>query len=104
MMWNAKNNPEAVYKEWLQVTYGPAWKIMDRFYMTIEKEILRRKMNEPLAYSGNNYEVNYDFVDDVYKPIFPVLEKLFVRAERAVQTPKQKKRLAMLGDNLCRKK
>ena len=100
LLWNAEADVDGLYREWLQVAYGPAAPTMERFYGMILERILERKRLEPLPYSGDNYEVNYDFVEKVYKPIFPELERLYLEALSKAATAKQRGRLEMMGDNL----
>ncbi|PIU65402.1 MAG: hypothetical protein COS85_08930 [Armatimonadetes bacterium CG07_land_8_20_14_0_80_59_28] len=100
LLWDAESDVDALYREWMQKTYGPAWKTMDQFVMMIEDRVLARKHEENPRYSGDNYEVNYDFVEQVCKPIFSEMERLYLQAMSEVKTDKQSQRLAMLGDNL----
>lgn len=100
LLWDAESDVDALYREWMQKAYGPAWKTMDRFVMMIEERVLERKREESPKYSGDNYEVNYDFVEQVYKPIFPEMERLYREALSQAATEKQRRRLEMLGDNL----
>ncbi|MDP7251182.1 MAG: DUF4838 domain-containing protein [Planctomycetota bacterium] len=100
LFWNAEADVDALYREWMQKAYGPAWKTMDKFVTMIEERVLERKRAEHPRYSGDNYEINYDFVEQVYKPIFPEMERLYLQAISQTETAKQRKRLEMLGDNL----
>jgi hypothetical protein len=100
LLWDAESDVEALYQEWMQKAYGPAWKTMDKFVTMIEERVLERKRAEHPRYSGDNYEVNYDFVEQVYKPVFPEMERLYRKALARTKTTKQRKRLEMLGDNL----
>ena len=100
LLWDVESDVDALYLEWMQKAYGPAWKTMDRFVMMIEKRVLARKHAEHPRYSGDNYEINYDFVEQVYKPIFPEMERLYLEALSKTKTAKQRRRLEMLDDNL----
>ena len=100
LLWNADADVDALYREWMRTAYGPAWRIVDRLTMMIEARVLERKREETPKYSGDNYEVNYDFVETVYKPVFDDIERLYLRALAEVATGKQRRRLEMLGDNL----
>ena len=95
-----RSDVDALFHEWLEKAYGPAAPTMKQFYTMIEERVLERKRNESPQYSGDNYEVNYDFVETVYKPIFPEMERLYLQALVQVKTEKQRKRLEMMGDNL----
>lgn len=100
LMWNADADVDALYREWMRKAYGPAWEPMDKFHMLLLKRILDRKNAESPRYTGDNYEVNYDFVDKVYKPVFPELERYYVEALSKAETEKQRKRIGILGDNM----
>lgn len=100
LLWSGDADVDALFQEWLQKTYGPAWPTMKQFYMMIEDRVLERKRNETPKYIGDNYEANADFIGKVYKPVFPEMERLYRQALSQVKTEKQRKRLEMLGDNL----
>jgi hypothetical protein len=99
-LWDPNVDVAATRREWVSLAYGPAAPVMEEFYATIEKRIVARKLKEPVAYSGDQYEINKSFIEEVYRPIFPSLERMYLDAVSKVATPKQRARLQMLGDNL----
>ena len=68
LMWNSRSDVDALFREWLEEAYGPAAPAMKQFYAMIGERVLERKRNETPKHV--EYEVNYDFVEAVYKPIF----------------------------------
>jgi hypothetical protein len=99
-LWDPNIDVAATRREWVSLAYGPAAPTMEEFYATIEKRIVARKLKEPVAYSGDQYEINKSVIEEVYRPIFPSLERMYMDAVSKVATPKQRARLQMLGDNL----
>ncbi|MBM3501154.1 MAG: DUF4838 domain-containing protein, partial [Armatimonadetes bacterium] len=99
-MWDAEVDVDALLHEWLQRAYGPGWESMDRLYRLLEARMKARKEQETIIYRGVQYEVNYDVIADVHRPIFPEMERLYLEALSRAETPKQRQRLEMLGENL----
>ncbi|MBP8952747.1 MAG: DUF4838 domain-containing protein [Armatimonadetes bacterium] len=99
-MWDVSVDVDALFVEWLQRAYGPGWEPMYRMYMMLEERMRDWKQAESPVYQSQMYEINYELVDTVYKPVFPEMERLYLEAIAKVETDKQRRRLLMFGDNL----
>jgi hypothetical protein len=100
-LWNPKVDVEALRREWLERAYGRGWPAMEKLYQLIESRLTARKDKESPVYRGQNYEVNYEVLADVYAPIFADLERLYLETMSQTTEP-QRKRLEMFGENLIR--
>lgn len=99
-MWDARTDVDKTYEEWLRLAYGPAYEPMRKLLGLIEQRFVAYKSAEDPAYRGHMYEMNYEKTEQIYLPIFPEMEKLYLEALGQVPTDKQKRRLEMFGDNL----
>ncbi|MBI3923274.1 MAG: DUF4838 domain-containing protein, partial [Armatimonadetes bacterium] len=99
-IWDANVDVDATYREWLQRAYGPGWQAMDKLYQTVEGRMRAWKEQETPVYRGVQYEVNYDLIDNVHRPVFSDMERLYLEALAKVKTEAQRKRLEVFGDNL----
>ena len=99
-MWDAEVDVDALYREWLERAYGPGWQSMDQLYQTLETRMKAWKERETPNYSGEQYEINYAVIDNVYRPVFRDLERLYLEAVNKAETTPQRQRLAMFGENL----
>lgn len=96
LLWNPKADVDGLRAEYLQRAYGPAAEAMDRMDAMLEeglKEFI-------LATRHPDHEVDYAMVKAVWAPRWAAIEKLYAEAGAAVQTPAQRSRLEMFGDNL----
>lgn len=105
--WDATQDVEKLRTEWLQRAYGPGAEPMAKLYDLVEQGFTRHKAQESPVYRGEMYEVNYAFAEDVYLPIFPEMERLYLAAMRRIEASpagvdrdKRQRRLEMFGDNL----
>jgi len=101
-LWHADADVDALFIEWLHRAYGPGWEPMRELYDMVEKRMMQWKEQESPVYRGEQYEINYAVIDFVHRPIFPDMERLYLRALEKVQTEAQRKRLEMFGDNLIK--
>jgi len=100
LLWDAEADVDALFEEWLQRAYGPGWEPMRDLYAMIEERMYEWKRNETIEYRGYQYEVNYELIDAVYRPVFDEMERLYLDALAKVETDAQRARLEMFGDNL----
>lgn len=100
-LWNPGLDVEALEREWLERAYGPGWPAMEKLNRLIEARLTARKEKESPVYRGQNYEVNYAVLAEVYAPVFADLERLYLATLRQTTEP-QRKRLEMFGENLIR--
>jgi len=99
-LWDPATDVDKTYEEWLRLAYGPAYGPMRQMLDLIEQRFVAYKSAESPVYKGEMYEMNYAKVEQVYLPIFPEMERLYVEALSKAQTDKQKRRLELFGDNL----
>jgi hypothetical protein len=99
-LWDAEVNVDDLFTEWLHRAYGPGWQEMRQVYMLIESGLKKRKESESPRYRGEMYEVNYEVIEQVYLPIFPEMERLYLSSLSRMTDEAQRRRLAMFGDNL----
>ncbi len=99
-MWDADLDVDATLDEWLQRAYGPGWESMRDLYALVEQALTRWKEAETIEYRGEQYEINYEVINAVHRPIFDEMERLYLDALAKVETDRQRARLEMFGDNL----
>lgn len=99
-MWDADLDVDATLDEWMQRAYGPGWESMRKLYALVEQALTRWKQAETIEYRGEQYEINYEVINNVHRPIFDDMERLYLDALARVETDKQRARLEMFGDNL----
>ncbi|MFN0195295.1 MAG: DUF4838 domain-containing protein [Planctomycetaceae bacterium] len=99
-MWDAEIDVHEEYIAWLQRAYGPAWEEIEQIYQKVESRMKTWKEQETPAYRGHQYEINYELIDYVYRPIFSDIERHYLSAVSKVETDPQRKRLEMFGDNM----
>jgi hypothetical protein len=99
-MWDASIDVENTLDEWFQRAYGPGWRNLRDIYPRLEEAMKRVKLAEPLAYRGEQYEVNFRVMQEVYAPLFPHIEASYRAALEKCVTDAQKRRLEMFGANL----
>lgn len=99
-LWDPNIDVDKVYEEWLRLAYGPAYGPMRQLLDLVEQRFAAYKSTESPVYRGEMYEMNYAKVEQIYLPIFPELERLYLEAVSKAATVKQKQRLAYFGDNL----
>lgn len=99
-LWDPDVDVDKLYEEWLRLAYGPAYEPMRKLLDLVEQRFVAYKLAESPVYRGEMYEMNYAKVEQIYLPIFPEMERLYLEAVGLAQTAKQKQRLAYFGDNL----
>jgi hypothetical protein len=99
-MWDASIDVEKTFDEWLERAYGPGWRNLREVYERLDRAMQRVKLAEPLAYHGEQYEVNFRVMEQVYAPIFPLMETKYRATLEKCSTDAQRRRLEMLGANL----
>lgn len=102
MMWDAGIDVDATLDEWMQRAYGPGWEAMRDLYSLVEERLYEWKRQETIEYRGYQYEVNYELIDTVHRPIFAEMERLYLKALAQAETDAQRARLEMFGDNLIK--
>ncbi len=101
-MWDADLDVDATLDEWMQRAYGPGWESMRDLYALVEQALTRWKEAETIEYRGYQYEMNYELIDAVHRPIFEEMERLYLDALARAETDAQRARLEMFGDNLVK--
>jgi len=99
-MWDADLDVDATLDEWYQRAYGPGWESMRDLYSLVEKQFTQWKEQETIDYRGFQYEINYELIDAVHRPIFAEMERLYLDGLSKAATDTQRQRIKMLGDNL----
>ncbi len=99
-LWDPAVDVEQTYDEWLRLAYGPAAAPMRKLLDLVEQRFVAHKSAESPVYRGEMYEMNYARVEQIYLPIFPQMESLYLKAVGAARTDKQRQRLSYFGDNL----
>ncbi len=99
-LWDPRVDVDRTYEEWLRLAYGPAYAPMRQMLDLIEQRFVAYKSAESPVYKGEMYEMNYAKVEQIYLPIFPEMERLYLAASAQARTDKQKRRLELFGDNL----
>ncbi len=99
-MWDADLDVDATLDEWYQRAYGPGWESMRDLYSLVEKQFTQWKEQETIDYRGFQYEINYELIDAVHRPIFAEMERLYLDGLSKAATDAQRQRIEMLGDNL----
>lgn len=99
-LWDPTIDVDKTYEAWLRLAYGPAYAPMRKMLDQIEQRFVAYKSAESPVYRGEMYEMNYAKAEQVYLPIFPEMERLYLEAVDKARTDKQRRRLAMFGDNL----
>jgi hypothetical protein len=99
-MWDASIDVEKLHDEWLERAYGSGWRNLRDIYPRLDEAMKRVKLAEPLAYRGEQYEVNYRVMEEVYAPLFPQIEAKYRATLQKCATDAQKSRMEMFGANL----
>jgi hypothetical protein len=99
-MWDATLDVDSTLDEWLERAYGPGGRRFREFYDRLDEAMKRHKLAEPLAYRGEQYEVNYRVMETIYVPLFPSLEAAYREARAKCRTDTQMQRLEMFAANL----
>ncbi|MBM3477073.1 MAG: DUF4838 domain-containing protein [Armatimonadetes bacterium] len=99
-MWDAGTDVDRTYEEWLRLAYGPAYPPMRELLDLVGARFKANKAAESPKYRGEMYEMNYAKAEDIYLPVLPEIERLYVQALGLAQTDKQRARLQAFGDNL----
>ncbi|MCE5237054.1 DUF4838 domain-containing protein [bacterium] len=97
LMWNHSLDPAAVREEWLTRAYGAAAATpMRQLDELLDTELSKFKQNP------NDWQWRFpaEAAKQVYAPQFAQIERLYAAALAQVQTPRQRARLEMFGDNL----
>jgi len=102
LLWDAEEDVDALFDEWLQRAYGPGAPPMRELYTMLEQRMYDWKEAESIEYRGEQYEVNYAVIDAVYRPVFGEMERLYLDALSRAETDAQRARLQMFGDNLIK--
>lgn len=98
--WDHTIDVDATLDEWYQRAYGPGWRSMRELFEMVEARLVEWKRREKLDYFGYQYEVNYELIEFVHKPILADIERLYRAALAAAETDAQRQRIEMLGANL----
>jgi len=101
-MWDAEVDVDATLDEWMQRAYGPGWESMRDLYSLVEERFSAWKEAETIEYRGYQYEINYELIDAVHKPIFGEMERLYLSALAQAEIDQQRARLALFADNLIK--
>jgi hypothetical protein len=96
LMWKTDADPDALYREALDRAYGPAAPAVDRIYALAEERLRAYVVAKPYP----DHEIWFDTAEQVYAPIYPEIEQLYLKALTLARTDAQKRRLELLGDNL----
>ncbi|MCC6581037.1 MAG: DUF4838 domain-containing protein [Phycisphaeraceae bacterium] len=96
MMWNPEADPQALYKEFIDLAYGPAAPSLDAIYQLVEERLRPYIISKPYP----DHEVWYDTAQQVYAPIHAKIEELYFQARSQARTDAQRRRVDMFGDNL----
>ncbi len=99
-MWDVDSDVDALLSEWFTRAYGPAADTMRQLFDLIERKMIEDKLAERVEYHGEQYEVNAPRIKVVWLPIFDQLEQLYFTALGEAATDPQRRRIAMMGDNL----
>jgi hypothetical protein len=98
MMWNPKLDASQLQKEWLIRAYGSkAGKTMNQFYNQLDNWYNEYYQTKP---SGYLYNVSDKILQAVFAKHYHKMEQAFLRAEKELETQKQKARFQLLKDNL----
>jgi hypothetical protein len=98
LMWDPAQDVDALYREYLQRAYGPGWQSIAQFYQLVDDALRANKLKEK---EKRNYDVTFAVIADVHLPLLPKLEALYTEAMAKAATEPQRKRLALLGDNMA---
>jgi hypothetical protein len=97
-MWNPKLDASQLQKEWLIRAYGSkAGKTMNQFYNRLDNWYNQYYQTKP---SGYLYNVSDKILQAVFAKHYHKMEQAFLRAEKELETQKQKARFQLLKDNL----
>jgi len=98
MMWNPKLDGKELQKEWLLRAYGvKAGKTMNQFYNNLDAWYNEYYQSKP---SGYLYNVSDKLLNAVFAKHYPEIEQAFLKANKELNTEKQKARFKLLEDNL----
>jgi len=95
-MWNPALDAYEIQRDWLNRAYGPdAGKAMLRFYQFLGHIFQDYAKQAPIQWT-----LSATYLQDIYAPNYPELEKLFLAAKKQQMSPVQKQRLELIEENL----
>jgi len=95
-MWNPTLDAYEIQRDWLNRAYGPdAGKAMLHFYQFLDHIFQDYAKKTPIQWT-----LSATYLQDIYAPNYPELEKLFLEAEKQQMSPIQKQRLELIEENL----
>jgi hypothetical protein len=97
-MWDPSLDSEAVINDFLKHAYGAGALEMRKIYILIDEKIKAYKIKTPAPRA--EYEMTPEMVREVYAPIYPQIEELFVSAKNKAKTPLEKKMFQEFEDVL----
>ena len=101
LMWNADGDVDALYCEWLTLSYGEGAEAMGLVYALIDDAFRRfKQQDEPFHYAAGQYDIDKPKIEKIYLPLLPRIHTLSQEALAKANDQRAKQRISLFVDNM----